>query len=159
MDNKTTFVKTRKGEDEMRGKTSQLPGDLKRALLMVDGSSTFSEISKRAAPSMRASLGETLEELARTGFIQDKDMVGKTPKMAVPPKMSIPSKMAVPSKMAKPQESKPDDEEAGELDFLTGFPVSPPEKPAIVPDNAKSLIDQTDEKSRRRWVRDVEKSR
>ena len=151
MDNKTTFVKTRKGEDEMRGKTSQLPGDLKRALLMVDGSSTFSEISKRAAPSMRASLGETLEELARTGFIQDKDMVGKTPKMAVPPKMSIPSKMAVPSKMAKPQESKPDDEEAGELDFLTGFPVSPPEKPAIVPDNAKSLIDQTDEKSRRRW--------
>ena len=46
MDNKTTFVKTRKGEDEMRGKTSQLPGDLKRALLMVDGSSTFSEIRR-----------------------------------------------------------------------------------------------------------------
>jgi hypothetical protein len=151
MDNKTIFVKTRKGEDELHGKTSQLPGDLKRALLMVDGSSTFSEISKRAAPSMRASLGETLEQLARTGFIQDKDMVGKTPRIAVPPKMSVPGKMAVPSKMAKPQETKPDDEDAGELDFLTGFPVSPPEKPAIVPDNAKSLIDQTDEKSRRRW--------
>jgi hypothetical protein len=98
MDNKTIFVKTRKGEDELHGKTSQLPGDLKRALLMVDGSSTFSEISKRAAPSMRASLGETLEQLARTGFIQDKDMVGKTPRIAVPPKMSVPGRWPFPAR-------------------------------------------------------------
>ena len=142
MDNKTIFVKTSKGESEMQGKSSHLPDHLKRALLMVDGTSTFSEISKRAAPSMRASLGETFEELEKTGFIQDKDKIGKTPKIAVPPKMSVPGKMA------KPHKQEPVAEEAGELDFLTGFPVTPPEKPAIVPDNAKSLMAQAEERSR-----------
>jgi hypothetical protein len=142
MDNKTIFVKTSKGEGEMQGKSSHLSDQLKRALLMVDGTSTFSEISKRAAPSMRASLGETFEELEKTGFIQDKDKVGKTPKIAVPPKMSVPGKMA------KPHKQEPVVEEAGELDFLTGFPVTPPEKPAIVPENTKSLMAQAEERSR-----------
>ncbi len=144
MDVKTIFVKTSKGEGEMHGKTSHLPDSLKRALLMVDGTSTFSEISKRAAPSMRASLGETFEELEKTGYILDKDKVGKTPKFAVP-------KMSVPAKTAKPPKQEPAGEDAGELDFLTGFPVTPPEKPVIVPANTKSLIDQTDEKARQRW--------
>ncbi|HTN93003.1 MAG TPA: hypothetical protein VMJ33_00320 [Gallionella sp.] len=147
MDNKTIFVKTSKGEGEMHGRTSHLPDSLKRALLMVDGTSTFSEISKRAAPSIRASLGETFEELEKAGYIQDKDKVGKTPKIAVPPKMSVPGKMSVPSKPAKPNKQEPVDDEAGELDFLTGFPVTPPEKPAIVPENAKSLMEQAKEKS------------
>lgn len=156
MDNKTIFVKTSKGENEMHGKTSHLPDDLRRALLMVDGSSTFSEISKRAAPSMRASLGETFEELERTGFIQDKDKVGKIPKIAAPPKMSVPGKMSVPSKISVPgkapstNKKQPVDEDAGELDFLTGFPVTPPEKPVIVPDNTKSLMAQAEERSRQK---------
>jgi hypothetical protein len=148
MDNKTIFVKTSKGENEMQGKTSHLPDSLKRALLMVDGSSTFGEISKRAAPSMRASLGEVFQELEKSGFIQDKDMVGKAAKIAVPPKMSVPGKMPVPGKMSVPAKKQPEDEEGGELDFLTGFPVSPPEKPAIVPDNAKSLMEEAQEKSK-----------
>ena len=142
MDNKSIFVKTSKGEDETHGKTSHLPDSLKRALLMVDGTSTFSEISKRAAPSMRASLGEMFEELEKTGFIQDKDKVGKAPRIAVPPKMSVPGKMA------KPHKQEPVADDAGELDFLTGFPVTPPEKPAIVPDNTKSLMAQAEERSR-----------
>ena len=145
MDNQTVFIKTSKGEDEMHGRTSQLPGDLKRALLMVDGNSSFNEISRRAAPSMRASLGETFEELERKGFIQDKDKVGKIPKMAVP------SKMSVPSKAAKEDKHAPVGDDAGDLDFLTGFQATPPEKPVIVPENTKSLIDQVDEGSRQRW--------
>jgi class 3 adenylate cyclase len=155
MDNKTIFVKTSKGEDEMQGRSSHLPDHLKRALLMVDGTSTFSEISKRAAPSMRASLGETFEELEKTGFIQDKAMVGKTPKMAVPQKISIPGKMSVPSKMVTPHKKQPVDEDAGELDFLTGFPVTPPETPAIVPDNTKSLRAEAEERSKQQF--DAEK--
>ena len=142
MDNKTIFVKTSKGESEMHGRTAHLPDSLKRALLMVDGTSNFGEISKRAAPSMRASLGETFEELEKTGFIRDKDKIGKIPKMAVPPKMSVPVKTA------KPQKQEPVEEEAGDLDFLTGFPATPPEKPAIVPENTKSLMEQAKDKSK-----------
>jgi hypothetical protein len=142
MDDKTIYVKTSKGEDEIHSRTSHLPGDVKRALLLVDGSSTFGEISKRSAPSMRASLGELLQELEKTGYIRDRDAAGKVPKFAIPPKMSIPSKMVTPHK--KP----PVDEDAGDLDFLTGFPVTPPEKPAIVPENTKSLKEQAEEKSK-----------
>jgi hypothetical protein len=130
MDNKTIFVKTSKGEDEMHSRTSHLPGDDKRALLMVDGTSTFGEIMKRAAPSMRAGLEETFQELEKTGFIQDKDMVGKIPKIAMPPKMSIPVKMSVPrGKIATPQKNQPVEEEGGELDFMSGFTPSAPEAP------------------------------
>ncbi len=140
MDNKTIFVKTSKGEDEMHSRTSHLPGDDKRALLMVDGTSTFGEIMKRAAPSMRAGLEETFQELEKTGYIQDKDMIGKIPKIAMPPKMSIPVKMSVPrGKLATPQKKQPVEEEGGELDFMSGFTPSEPEAPKAGADKAEKV--------------------
>lgn len=92
MDNKTLFIRTGKGEDEVRNKTALLYGDVKRALLMVDGTATFGEISKRAAPSLRGVLDEMFKELEKGGFIQDKAKAANIPKMVVPPKMSVPGK-------------------------------------------------------------------
>lgn len=142
MDNNTIFVRTSKGEDEMQSRTSHLPGDVKRALLMVDGSATFGEISKRAAPSMRASLGEMFQELEKSGFIQDKAMAGKIPKMAVPPNMVVPTKMATPHK------EQAVDDDAGELDFMSGFAASPPEAPVAGAVKAEKLRAEAEEKSK-----------
>jgi len=116
MDSRTIFAKTSKGEDEAHSKTMHLSGDIKRALLMVDGVSTFGEISKRAAPSLRNILEEMLGNLEKSGFIQDKAKIGNIPKMVVPPKMAVPIK-------------KPAVEEGvDELDFTTAFrPPSPEE--------------------------------
>ena len=152
MDNKTIFVKTSKGEDEMHSRTSHLPGDDKRALLMVDGTSTFGEIMKRAAPSMRAGLEETFQELEKTGFIQDKDTVGKIPKIAMPPKMSIPVKMSVPrGKVATPQKKQPVEEEGGELDFMSGFTPSAPEAPKTGAGKAEKAKTEAEERSERQF--------
>ena len=107
MDTKTIFVLTPKGEDEVSHKTTLLYGDIKRALSMVDGVSSFTEISKRAAPSLRSILAELIKELVAGGFIQDKARAGFTAKIIVPPKMAVP---------APP---KPDQGGASELDFTT----------------------------------------
>ncbi|MDO8810402.1 MAG: AsmA-like C-terminal region-containing protein [Gallionella sp.] len=116
MDSRTIFAKTSKGEDEAHSKTMHLSGDIKRALLMVDGVSNFGEISKRAAPSLRNILEEMLGNLEKSGFIQDKARIGNIPKMVVPPKMAVPTK-------------KPAVEEGGEeLDFTTAFRAPPPEE-------------------------------
>src|ERR1039457_6573548 len=136
MDNKTIFVRTSKGEDETQSRTSHLPGDVKRALLMVDGSATFGEISKRAAPSMRAGLGKMFEELEKSGFIQDKAVVGKIPKMVVP------------TKMVTPHKKQAVDDDAGELDFMSGFTASPPEAPTAEAVKAEKLRAEAEEKSK-----------
>ncbi|MEO6975649.1 MAG: hypothetical protein ABI144_07190 [Gallionella sp.] len=119
MDNKTIFVRTKKGEEQVQSRTSHLSGDIKRALSMVDGSATFGEISKRSAPSMRANLAEMFDELEKTGLIQDKSFAGKIPKTAMPPKM------VVPVKMATPQKNSAAGKDSDELDFLSGYPSSP----------------------------------
>jgi hypothetical protein len=72
MDTKTIFVLTAKGQDEVSNRTSFLYGDIKRALSMIDGVSSFAEITKRAAPSLRSVFAELSTELLRSGFIQDK---------------------------------------------------------------------------------------
>jgi len=113
MGSNTIFIKTGKGEDEMRNKSAHLVGDIKRALLMVDGTATFGEISKRAAPSLRSVLDEMFKELEKGGFIQDKAKAGSVPKMGAPLKMATP-KMATPFK-------KPVDEGVEELDFTAAF--------------------------------------
>src|SRR3990167_11466554 len=110
MDSNTIFIKTGKGEDEMRNKSAHLVGDIKRALLMVDGTATFGEISKRAAPSLRSVLDEMFKELEKGGFIQDKAKA----KAGSIPKMGAPLKMATPFK-------KPADEGVEELDFTAAF--------------------------------------
>jgi hypothetical protein len=120
MENKTIFVRTSKGEDEIRSKTAHLSGDIKRALLMVDGTSTFGEISKRSAPSLRSLLGELFLELEKGGFIQDKARMDNIPKLAVPPRMVMPVKMSTPGK-------RPADEGVSELDFTAAFRAPSPE--------------------------------
>ena len=114
MDSKAIFVRTAKGEEEMRGKSAYLVGDMRRALLMVDGTATFGEISKRAAPSLRGILDEMFKELEKGGFIQDKAKSGNVPRMVVPPKMATPPK-------------RPADEGVSELDFTAAFRAPSPE--------------------------------
>jgi hypothetical protein len=148
MDNKTIFVRTSKGEDEIQSRTSHLAGDVKRALMMVSGSATFGEISKRAAPSMRANLAEMFQELEKSGLIQDKAMVGKIPNMAVPPKMVVPPGMVIPTKMATPHNKPPVHNDADELDFMSGFAASPPQASADEAVRAGKLRAESEEKSR-----------
>ncbi len=110
MDTKTIFVLTPKGDEEVAHKTSLLYGDIKRALSMIDGVSTYAEISKRAAPSLRTILAELVKELLTGGFIQDKSRAGFMAKIVVPAK-SAPA----------PAPSTPPKQEQGgsELDFTT----------------------------------------
>lgn len=88
MDDKTVFVRTKKGEDEVRGGTALLRGDFKRALLMVDDAAPFGEISGRAAPDLRDALGGMFETLEREGFIQSGARAGDVPGVVVPPARS-----------------------------------------------------------------------
>jgi len=126
MDNKTLFIRTTKGEDEVRSGTSHLAGDIRRALVMVDGTATFGEISKRAAPSLRGVLDEMLKELEKGGFIQDKAKASNIPKIVVPPKMSVPAK-------------KPVEDVDEELDFTAAF--RPPSREAMAAEAAKAEAD------------------
>ena len=115
MDNKTVFVKTIKGEEEMHGKTSSLFGDVKRALSMVDGSATVGELNKRAAPSLSPVLNEMLRELSKGEFIQDVAKHGQ------PMKMSIPARVS--SALKKPGRDTSEDE----LDFTAAYRAPSPE--------------------------------
>ena len=127
MDPKVIYVRTRKGDDEAHGKTSHIAGDVRRALLMVDGKSTFEEIKKRAAPSLRSSLEEMFEELEKGGYIQDKHLKNKpapSAKAGTPPKMSMPSGLVVPK--GQQQVSRSKDETGEDLDFLSGYSAAPP---------------------------------
>jgi hypothetical protein len=126
MDNKTIFIRTSKGEDEAHSKTMHLAGDGKRALLMVDGIATYGEIGKRAAPSLRAYLDDTFQDLEKNGFIQDKGKVVSTPKMSVPGKMHPTLKMAMPKK-ASPPAYHPVKEDTDELNFMGGFGTPAPQ--------------------------------
>jgi hypothetical protein len=119
MDNKTIFVRTSKGDEAAQSRTSPLPGDVKRALLMVDGSATLGEISKRAAPSIRATLGEMLQELEKSGFIEAKAIVSNTPRVSLPP-----PGMVIPTKVASAQKKQPSDD-VSELDFMSGKAATP----------------------------------
>ena len=84
MDRKTIFTITLSGEGEIKSHTSHLSGDIKRALMLVDDKSTVAELSKRAAPSLRSSLDEMLQELLDGGFIQDKSRKDNAPRIVAP---------------------------------------------------------------------------
>ena len=84
MDIKIIFIKTKKGEDESRRITNYLSSDIKRALGLIDNKSSVKELMKRAAPSLRESLGDMLQELVNGGYIQDKDKISNEVKMAIP---------------------------------------------------------------------------
>lgn len=137
MDNKTIFIKTKKGMDEMQGRTTHLPGDIKRALLMVDGDSSFAEISKRAAPSLRSSLEDLFQELVKGGYIQDKDKVHAQARGDIAPRMSVPVKIATPKK------GKAENRD-GELDFMSGYAGSS-QSPAAESAKARILKAEAEE--------------
>ena len=148
MDGKIIFVRTNKGEDEARSKTAHLSGDIKRTLLMVDGTATFAEIGKRVAPSLRNTLEEMLGSLEKGGFIQDKARVGNIPKMVVPPKMVAPVK--------KPAV----DDGVDELDFTSAFRAPSPEELARQNiEAAKFKAQQEAEEARLRAEQEVARAR
>ncbi|OIO82160.1 MAG: hypothetical protein AUJ88_02690 [Gallionellaceae bacterium CG1_02_56_997] len=83
MSEKIIFIRTSSGEDEVRNRTEHLSKDIKRALLMVDGTATVAEILKRSSPSLRAMLKDMFAELASGGFIRDKSKPVSVVKQAV----------------------------------------------------------------------------
>ena len=87
MDKKIIFVRTSKGEGEFKSKTSHLSGDIKRVLGLIDDKSTVEELTKRAAPSLRASFDDILQELANGVFIQGKDKDSSVLKVVTPKAM------------------------------------------------------------------------
>ncbi len=125
----------------MQGRTAHLAGDMRRALLMVDGNATFGEIGKRAAPSLRASLEEMFNELQKGGFILDRNPVQATSEYV--PKMSIPVKIATPPK------SKTEGH-VEELDFLSGIAAPQRKKPAdnVPPANEETSRPESFDRSR-----------
>jgi hypothetical protein len=141
MDNKSIFVRTGTGEEQVQSRTSPLSGDVKRALSMVDGVSTFGEISKRAAPSMRANLAEMFEELEKSGLIQEKSFAGKIPKSAARPKMAMPVKIATPRKPAPEKVSD-------ELDFMSSYQSST--RADTADDGKDAILREAEEEARLR---------
>jgi len=118
MDKKAIFVRTQKGDDEVQGKTRDLAGDDKRTLPMVDGKAKVGEIRKRVAPSLRDNLDATLAYLVKHGYIHDKDKK---------PAASAVLKKPSPVKTTTSITQEVDDEDAGELDFMSGFTPSAPQ--------------------------------
>lgn len=121
MDNKTVFVKTAKGEDEIKGKGGSLSGDVKRALFLIDDKSNFDEVSKRAAPSLRAVLPEVFRQLVKDGYIRDKSKPFAEPQIAKP-------KIVVPAPEA-------------ELDFTSLASTAAPKPPTSDADKTKKEAD------------------
>ncbi|MFA6970601.1 MAG: adenylate/guanylate cyclase domain-containing protein [Gallionella sp.] len=105
MNEKIIFVRTDSGEDEARNRTALLSKDIKRALLMVDGTASVAEIMKRSSPSLRGMLADMFAELVRGGFIQDKAKPASSPR---------------PVLSAAPKKSS---DEVDELDFTAAYRV------------------------------------
>lgn len=130
MDKKTVFIKTAKGEQDF----SNLSGDLRRAMSLIDNKSTVDEISRRAPPSLRDDLYEVLGELVAGEYIRDKNRPAEAKIVApkiTPPKITAP-------KMFVPKQSAPSKSE--ELDF-----TSLASKPAFNPATAARTMGKDDE--------------
>ena len=84
MDKQTIFERTSKGEAELHSST--LIGDIKRALLLVDGTSSLAELEKHALPSLRNSLSILMSELYSKGLIEDASRFSRVPKLVIPAK-------------------------------------------------------------------------
>lgn len=130
MDKKTIFVKTDSGVSEMQGHSSELYGDVKRILLLVDDKSNVGDLTKRAPPSLRETLPEVLQILMEDGYIKDSNAQAGAAPAGVAPKSSLkissPAfKMSTPKEAAtagpvaaKPQPAKPNNNSGkSELDF------------------------------------------
>ncbi|MDP2759826.1 MAG: hypothetical protein Q8O64_05390 [Sideroxyarcus sp.] len=87
MDKKTIFIKTSKGESEV----SSMSGDMKRVLLLIDGTSNLNNVIKRAPPSLRGDLSEIIQRLLDAELINDKAKVNAAVNI-VSPKIVAPKK-------------------------------------------------------------------
>lgn len=112
MNEKIIFVRTSSGEDEVLNRTAHLSKDIKRALLMVDGTASVAEIMKRSSPSLRGMLEDMFLELARGGFIQDKTRSAQAPKLVTPQVLPAAQKKQV--------------NEVDELDFTAAYRAPTP---------------------------------
>ena len=140
MDIKIIFIKTAKGGDEFKNKTSFLSGDYKRVLGLVDDKSTVEELIKRAAPSLRGSFNDMLQKLANDGFIQDgsdgtKDKESHEAK--VNPSQVKPSKLML--KMAIPVVRS----EREDLDFTSI--MAAPDSGALAANEAKAKAQEAEQ--------------
>ena len=122
MNEKTIFVRTASGDDEIRSKTAHLSKDIKRALFMVDGTATVAEIIKRSSPSLRVMLQDMFVELERGGFIQDKARAGKAIRLVTPSVAPVKSV-----------------DDVDELDFTAAYRAPTPEVLAAEAVRAKTL--------------------
>jgi hypothetical protein len=73
MDPKKIYLKTAKGEEELRTRKYNIPQNLRQVLIFVDGKSNITKILEKAAGF--PNVGQSLDELAQQGFIQLDDTV------------------------------------------------------------------------------------
>jgi hypothetical protein len=73
MDPKKIYLKTAKGEEELRTRKYNIPQNLRQVLIFVDGKSNITKILEKAAGF--PNVGQSLEELAQQGYIQLDDTV------------------------------------------------------------------------------------
>lgn len=73
MDPKKIYLKTAKGEEELRTRKYNIPQNLRQVLIFVDGRSNITKILEKAAGF--PNVGQSLEDLAQQGFIQLDDTV------------------------------------------------------------------------------------
>lgn len=100
MDKKIVFVKTDKGESEVRGQSDELYGDVKRILHLVDDVSNVGDISKRSPPSLRETIQDVLQELVDGDYIRDQSAVASQSKKSTLKITSPAYKMATPKAMS-----------------------------------------------------------
>lgn len=129
MDKKTVFVKTSKGVGEAANQSDHLYGDAKRVLLLVDDDSTVAEISKRAPPSLRATLEDVLQDLVDSDFIRDRKEPENAPQKSAL-KFATP-KFASPKAAASAPEKVAEQEMELDFSFIAASPAKPtPPQPA-----------------------------
>ncbi len=123
MDSKIVFIRTSKGENELHGSGAVLSGDIRRALMMVDGTASFAEMQKHAAPSLRNHFESLINELQTKGYIQDKSKAPQMPKLAVPKRVVSAKGLRTPTN-------------ADDLDFTSVF--APPTPEVLAAEAAKA---------------------
>jgi len=122
MDKGIVFVKTNKGNDEIKNEAGQLIyGEAKRILVLIDDKSTVKELRKRVPPSLRDELDALLQELIVGGFIQAQKKLesiadSPSPKISIPLKISVPKGASTNNHLTTPTQAAHESNELG-LDF------------------------------------------
>jgi hypothetical protein len=92
MDRMTVFVKTAKGEEEIRTRQHKLPPAIRVPLILVDGRSTVEELVSKGGDQTK--LAEALAYLEQHGFIEPSGVAGTRPASISPPGLQTPAPRA-----------------------------------------------------------------